>query len=409
MLSRRRLIGTVACVVTIALGLAGCGSSSKNTAGGTTNTTTGNKATGSPLVVGLICSCSGNPLANNLSERVYQAFVSWANDNGGIEGHPIQLITENDNFVPATSISEVHTLVADHIVALVDESQFDITWASYIQSTGIPVIGAQTASEPFFQNPDFFAEAMTEDALFTAVISTGKSQGAKTIGELYCAESVICQQGIAPFKAAGQALGVSVPLFASISATAPSYASQCIAAQQAHVDALYVADASTVIARVAQNCTQQGYKPMYLIDGESLSPFLPTTPGISENLAAPVPGLPYFATDQPVVKTMVDALNKYAPGLQSDPNYNEVVSEAWPAGIMLQAAAKAGGLTSSTTPTATLLQNGLHSFNGETLGGWAPPLTFKAGQPNPVHCWFVSALKNGVYSMPQGQTPQCMK
>lgn len=404
---------TVACLMAAALVMSACSSSSKSSASsakppassGTSGS--GAKATGSPLVVGLICSCSGSPLSSNIPELVYQAFVDWANASGGVEGHPIKLIVENDNFVPATSITDVHSLVADHIVALVDESQFDLTWAKYIQSTGIPVIGAETATEPFFQNPDFYAEAMTEDALFPAVIETAKSEGATNVGEFYCAESVICQQGIAPFKATGKALGVSVPLFESISATAPSYASQCIAAQQAHIQALYVADSSTVIAKVAQDCTQQGYKPIYLIDGESLSPFLPTTPGISQNLAAPVPGLPYFETSQPEVKVMVDALNKYEPGLQTNPNYNEVNSEAWPAGIMLEAAAKAGGLTPSTTPTAALLQKGLHSFQGNTLDGWAPPLTFKANQPNPVHCWFVATLKNGVYGMPDGLTPQC--
>ena len=43
------------------------------------------------------------------------------------------------------------------------------------------------------------------------------------------------------------------------------------------------------------------------------------------------------------------------------------------------------------------------------LGGLAPPLTFTAGKPHPVDCWYYALLKNGKYSTPYGLKPVCEK
>ena len=32
-------------------------------------------------------------------------------------------------------------------------------------------------------------------------------------------------------------------------------------------------------------------------------------------------------------------------------------------------------------------------MNGDTLGGLAPPLTFTAGKPHPVDCWYYALLE----------------
>jgi branched-chain amino acid transport system substrate-binding protein len=55
-----------------------------------------------------------------------------------------------------------------------------------------------------------------------------------------------------------------------------------------------------------------------------------------------------------------------------------------------------------TTPTAADLVKGLQSLKGDTLDGWAPPLTFAAHQPHPVDCWFTTEVKNGQFQMPIG-------
>jgi branched-chain amino acid transport system substrate-binding protein len=110
---------------------------------------------------------------------------------------------------------------------------------------------------------------------------------------------------------------------------------------------------------------------------------------------SPFPILPYYV-DQPPVQAMNAALDKYYPGLRTNPNtWSEYAAQAWTAGVLIDHAVKASGLGSGDTPSADIMLKGLNSLNGDNLDGWSPPLTFKAGQPHPVDCWFTAQLKNG--------------
>lgn len=340
---------------------------------------------------------------------IYKAWVDSVNATGGINGHPVQFTYMDDAGNPGTSVSDVQQLVgSDHVIALVDMTNDDEAWASYVQSKGVPVVGGGTSTTPMYSNPDFYPEGQTEDALFPSIILAAKAAGATNLGLLYCAEAVQCQEGIAPLKQTGQKLGLPVSYAAEVSATAPNYTAQCVAAQQAHITALFVADVAFVADKVAQNCSQQSYHPTYVIDGESLSPSFTSTPGIKDNLVGPSPNVPYYA-NTPGIQAMNQALDKYYPGLRENANaYTEVAMEAWPSGLLFQDAAKAGGLgANGGDPTSAQLVQGLDSFHGDTLQGMANPLTFKAGQPNPDHCWFNFSLKNGTFGLPNGTNTTC--
>jgi branched-chain amino acid transport system substrate-binding protein len=270
------------------------------------------------------------------------------------------------------------------------------------------VIGINTSETPMYSNSEFYPQAQTEDALFPSIIDAAKTGGATNLGLLYCAEAVQCQEGIAPLKQTGQAMGLPVTYAGEISATAPNYTAQCVAAQQAHITALFVADITAVVAKVAQNCSQQGYHPLYVVDGQVLSSSFASTPGLKDHLIGPSPNVPFYASS-PAITTMNAALDKYYPGLrQGATNYNEYSMGAWPSGLLFAAAATAGGLgANGSTPTSAQLTSGLNSLKGNTLNGMAPSLTFTPGQPHPVHCWFTFALKNGTFSLPNGTSPTC--
>ncbi len=358
----------------------------------------------------MICTCSG-PLASSGVDvpKIYQAWIDTVNASGGINGHPVQLILKDDGGTPGTSVSDAQTLVgSDHVVAIVDATNVDETWASYVQAQNVPVIGSGTSTTPMYTNPDFYPEGQTEDALFPSIIDSAKAAGGTNLGLLYCAEAVQCQEGIAPLKQVGQKLGLPVTYAAQVAATAPNYTAQCVAAQQAHITALFVADIPYVAEKVAQNCSQQGYHPIYVIDGESIEPSLATTAGIKDNLVGPSPNIPYYASS-PALDAMNQALDKYYPGLrQNGSSYTEVAMEAWPSGLLFQDAAKAGGLgANGTAPTAAEVVNGLHALKGDTLQGMAPPLTFATGKANPVDCWYNFSLKSGTFGLPNGVKTTC--
>jgi branched-chain amino acid transport system substrate-binding protein len=367
------------------------------------------QAAGMPIKVGIICSCSG-PLASGFVDapNVYKAWVNTVNASGGVNGHPIEVFVEDDASVPANSLQGVQSLVqSDHVIAIVDITNLDETWASYVKSVNIPVIGSILSTTPMYSNSDFYHEGQTEDAFFPAVIEAAKSGGATNLGVLYCAEAVQCQEGLGPLRQTARQLGLSVAYAGEIAATAPDYTAQCVAAKQAHINGLFIGDTAVVASKVATNCTQQDYHPVYVIPGASLGSGMLTTPGLKDNLVAPFPNLPYFA-NTPATQAMNTAVDKYYPGMRQNPTaWTEFASESWPSGLLLQDAVKAGGLTAGGTPSASEIVSGLHSLKGDTLDGLAPELTFAPNQAHPVRCWFTAEIKNGQFGLPLGARTTC--
>ena len=372
---------------------------------------TAGASTAAPIKIGLVCGCTG-PLAAAVVDvpPIYEAWAKSVNAAGGINGHKIEIISKDDASNPTTSTTIVHTFIeSDHVVAIVDASNNDAVWATYVEQQKVPVVGMDTSAEPYYTNPDFYPEGQTEDSLFSGIIQAVKQAGATKFALFYCAEAVQCQEGIAPLQAAAKGAGLSVVSSEEVSASAPNYTAQCLAAKQAGATAIFTADAQTVDEKIIQDCYAQGYKPKVVIDGEILLPSLTTTPAINQDTYFTVPNFPYFV-NTPAIEAMNKALDKYAPGILKNVNYGELPMETWVAGKMFQAAAAAGKLgAGGKAPTSAQLVKGLDSLNGTTLGGLAPALTFTAGKPHPVDCWYYALLKDGKYTTPLGLKPTCAK
>ena len=348
----------------------------------------------------MVCTCSGSfgPVIVPITD-VYKSWVDSVNGSGGINGHPIDLIVKDDGGVPGTSDTDIQSLISQHVDAIVDMTIADETWASTIQAANIPVVGIDVTETPFYTNPDFYPEGQTNDAVVYANVEVAKASGAKNLGDLYCAEAASCAEGAALYKTAGTKQGLPVIYNGEIAATAPNYTAQCLAAQQAHVQAVFIGDSQVIVSRVAADCARQGYTPTYITDGEGYSTILQTTPGIKDTLWSSYNDIPFYA-DTPSIQQMNAAIDKYYPGMRSNGNeFSELAAYSWPSGLLLQDAVKAGGLGPSDTPSAAEVVKGLEALKGDTLQGWAPPLTFAPGKPHPVDCWFVGRLQNGVPSV----------
>jgi branched-chain amino acid transport system substrate-binding protein len=412
-LTTNRKLSYVVCVLAIALVAGACSSSSKSASSPTTTavkSTSGSAAppaTGAPIKVGLVCSCSG-PFGVNILpvEEVYKAWVNTVNASGGINGHPIDLITEDDGGTPGTSVSDLHVLLSDGVDAIADMSIVDETWASTVQASHVPVVGIDVTEDPFFQNPDFYPEGQTTNSGSYSDVEVAKSAGATNIGDLYCAEAPSCAETNSLIKTAAQQLGIPFVYSAEIAMTAPNYTAQCLAAKQDHVTAIEIGDSSNILARVATDCATQGYYPIWIEEGEGQGPLL-FTGAISKNLWAEFNDIPYYGS-LPAIQAMNAAVQKYYPGLLNNTtSWSELALYSWPSGILLEDAVKAGGLTATAAPSAAEIVTGLESLKGDTLEGMAPPLTFAAGQPHPVNCWFTSKIVNGAKSVVNGGQVSC--
>jgi branched-chain amino acid transport system substrate-binding protein len=344
----------------------------------------------------MICSCTG-PFGINIAAagNVARSWANYENGKGGISGHPVNLIVEDDASTPGTSVSALQTLISDHVDVILDLTVLDAAWASTASAANIPVVGGNFSSTPFYTNPDFYPSGQTNDSIAYSVAATAKAAGGSNLAQLYCAEAPQCAQSVPLIKSSANKLGLKDVYDASIAATAPNYTAQCVASQQAHVNAMFIGHSAFVVAKVGSDCLTQGVKPAYVTEGTGFSSLVATGKGISENLWSEFPILPYYS-DQAPVQTMNTQLDKDYPGLrQNAASWSEYAAQAWTGGLLIEHGIKAGGLTASGTPSAAEVKQGLDSINGDNLDGWSPSLTFTAGKPHSVDCWFTGRVQNG--------------
>lgn len=399
-----------ACIAVIAVALSACGSSS--TASKTVNSTPSSggaspsgvvAATGTSVPVGVIGSFTGAQ-ASSLAgvPKIMQAWASTVNANGGLAGHPVKLFIEDDAGVAAQSTVAVKRLVEqDKVVAIIgDSTGFDATWATYVQSKGVPIVGGLGIDTPFLSNSDFYATGTNAIAADYAVTVLAKANGNK-LALLYCAESPQCAQAVPLFKGLSQATGISVPVATSVSGTAPDYTALCQEVKASGAQSLFIASGIAVTIRVAGACKAAGVTAKLVSDDGAVNNTVAGQPG-SEGLTAAELTAPWFDKSVPATQAYQAALAKYAPnlGVLNGPN----TMYGWVSGKLLEAAVKASG---STDVTSASVVKGLLALRGETLGGLTQPLTYTAGKPTLLNCYFTMSIVGGVFTTPIGLKTSC--
>ena len=413
----RRYLGASA-LIAVALVAGACSSSKSSTAtttstgssgtsgSATTTGSSGGKATGTPYTIGTISDVTGAEASSEgTTNATLQVWVQWINANGGINGHPVKLIAFDDQFNPANTLADAKQLIADHVLAIVsDQTSFDSTFASSVKAAGIPVVGGGLFQSSWYTNSDFYPQGTTSIPSIYNEIKLGINKGMTKLGLFYCAESPACAQAVQLYKPLTQMAGGTLSYYASVSASAPNYTAQCLAAQSAGVQFLDIGDNSSTILRVAESCAQQNYKPLEVgTDGSVTGQW--ATSSVMQGAVAVQQDAPFSDTSNAGIATMISAIKQYNPGILTADSWGENDVYAWASGQLFAAAAKAGNL--GDNPTAAGVIQGLTSLSGETLGGIAPPLTFASGQDHEVYCEFVQGVANNAFIQPQGDTQVC--
>jgi branched-chain amino acid transport system substrate-binding protein len=419
LVQRRNILVAAVAIAALGMTVSACSSGSSSSASGTTSASaaasassgtsqSGAAAAGSPITVGVECSCSG-PFGASLTPAwdVVQAWAKSVNAAGGLAGHPVTLVEKDNGSVAGTALTDAQALVSAKVDAIIDLDILDEVWEKPVSAAKIPVVGGNFSSPSYFSDPDWYPSGQTNDSITYSVAATAKQAGATSLADFYCAESAQCQSSVPLIKAAGQSVGVPVTYSASIAATAPNYTAQCVAAKQAGVKAIFIGDSISVIARVASDCSQQGYDPIYVTEGTGFTNQALTAAGLKDSLWSSYPILPYFSSAS-AVADMNTVVDKYYPGLRQNSNdtWSEVSAQAWTAGLLLAAGVKDSGATASTAVTPALIAGGLDKVSNETLGGFSPTLSFTAGKAHPVDCWYVGRVQNGVATQVGGLTCQ---
>jgi branched-chain amino acid transport system substrate-binding protein len=350
---------------------------------------------GAPINIGDIASLTG-PEASSIDQttQVLEAWAKTVNAAGGLQGHPVDLIVKDDGYNPTTSLTEVKELVTvNHIVALVDNSDVDTSWYTYIEQNKVPVIGGQTEDGPY-ENADFFDPGSTFNDYTTGEAYMAKLVHSKATADLYCAEVALCSQTLSAIRTTLPKFGSKLVYTSAIGFAAPNYTAQCVAAKQAGATSMTVGDATQIVNKVVQNCAAQGYTPIQLsADGTVAISWL-SIPQFNGNVDAQ-PDIPFFVHNA-ATNPMYTALRKYYPAQLTNPNFGEIVIENWADAILLQDAIGAVKLTAHPTPAQVTA--GMYALpQGTTLGGLTPPLHFKKGKPTSNACFFYMGIKNGKF------------
>lgn len=388
-----------------ALAITACSSSSSSSpsaaAAAAGSSSAASNLKGATLVIGVISSDSGYGGNNPDVPTTAKDWETYVNSHGGIAGHPVSVIVEDDADNAATALQDAQDLIQNkHAIAIGDSSLSNAAFEKYVDSAKVPVISLNEgdASTQYFTDANFFTDEATVPAGIWAQSKLAQLSGATKYGFLYCAEDPNCASAVPLTKADAASVGIKLAYQASFSSSAPNYTAQCLAAQQAGVQALFVAGANqSANERVLDNCASQHYQPAAV-----------AAVGTLGNAAAKDPQIPvewgYTGTIPWFVKnastaTFDSVMGSYLPNAISPP----LVVGTWTGLELFAAAAQHVG----ATPTAQDIYNGLYSLKGDTLGGLTAPLTFKKGQPNQDNCFFVYEVKNGTYSTPEGTQPVC--
>lgn len=387
-------------VALIAL-LAGCGSSESDGTSSAANakapanaTAPASSVSGTPITVGFVCSCTG-PLAKAIgrSPEVIQAWEKWTNANGGLNGHPVKVIVADDGQNPAKGLEVVKKLVEqDKVMAIVGQQSYTIpSWAKYVASKGVPVVGGSPLDTAFMSNPDFFISGSNLLMTFSGMVQLAAANGKKHIGVYYCAETPVCAEAPKLVTALAKPAGIKVTA-TRVSSTAPNYTAPCLSFKQKGVDAVIVAANSAAVPRIVGSCAQQGFKPLNLAGASTTDSSWLDNPALDGTLVAGSDAV-YTNTSTAGVKTFTEALQQYAPGLTDSPQFAWGYIFPWAGGQLFAAAAKAGKLTPTSTPAD--VKEGLYALKDETLDGIAPPLNFVPDKPGFPACHFQAKIAGG--------------
>jgi branched-chain amino acid transport system substrate-binding protein len=416
--------------VALVAAVAGCGSSGGSSSSSSEEATTteetpageestapakeesGEEATGEPITIGTECNCSG-AYAGALGSigQVAEMWESYVNDNGGLNGHPVKVIVKDDGGSTSKSQQQVRELVEqDHVMAIVGEetADFDATWEEYVAEKGIPVVGGNSFTTPMETNADFFPSGGNYLSQVWGLAQMAKKYEVSKMAVYGCTETPFCANYGPQLEKIAEVSTpeVEVVYTGKITASSPKFTSECLAAESAGADGMYIGESGEAVERMTEECVNLGYEPQQLQVGGDVNFSWIKNPAM-EGIQATQFNLPVFAENTPGAKVFHEAIEKYQPELPEQANYSSNTLQSWAGFQLFAAAAEAGKLTPKSTGED--VKEGLYALpEGETLGGIAPPLTFVKGKPTSIPCYFREGIENGEWVTPEGPEAICM-
>ena len=390
---------------TVDQGAGAAGTATGNgTAAGTAGPAAARVADLSPIKLGHIGTYSG--LLGAIftgGQQMAQVWANWVNTHGGLNGHPVQVVTADDGGDPSRNLALTRDMVENQgVVAFVGNIvPLSLTGSkAYLEQKQIPLIGGDLTDVAWYQSPMFFPQGALIDGSLRGAAAQAAQVGSHNVALLYCGEASACFEARDIFQQGAVAsAGGNLVFTAQVSLAQPDFTSECIQLKTNHVDAVVATVDGNSLSRLARACAQQQVAVKFVSFALALVSSLASDPNL-DGLVGTTGLFPWMLTDGPAAD-YGQALATYAPALET----SGTTAAVWGSGALVQAAGR--NLPSGDVTSNDLLE-GLYALNGDTLGGLAPPLTFRRGQPPaPYNCYYTIALSGGTFSTPSGLQATC--
>lgn len=333
------------------------------------------------------------------------AWADYINTCGGLDGHPVKIVSADDTGDPSQAISNEQTMVeTDHVIAFAGDfvptvgAQAD----TYLRQVNVPEVGGDGVAPNYFSSPLWYPVTTQIDEQALAAARLAASEGKTKLALFSCVEfPTVCSQ-LSKFVIANAAsAGVQIVLDAQVSLTQPSFAAQCQQAKNAGAQAVMTFTDSASFQRAADDCASSiGYHPQWVTLGLAAQGQQQTDPAL-QGAFVPEGSFTWVDDSTPAEQLYHRVMAKYAP---TEPQ-NGTTSEVWASAMLLTVAA-AGHLGANPTPAQVIA--GLDSVKNDNLDGLTPPLTFQAGKaPAPSSCYFSARIVNDKWTAPDGNKLLC--
>ena len=333
-----------------------------------------------------------------------KAWAADVNARGGLNGHPVRLLSADDGGDPNTALSLARRMVDQDKVLAFYAPHGPGTYQAveaFLAERGIPTVGGCGCDPTTANSPLVFAAGYQGDrgvAWAQALPIVALTQ-ARKVSVFYCRESPTCAASEKRIQEIHQKLQLQIVHEAQISVTQPDFTAEVLGARNAGAEAIFLIMDNPSIVRVWRSARRQNYKP--IMGGQFATHderFLPTG---GADVEGTIVGAAFPHWTSPKLADYSAAVARYVPG----GTRGSIGIYSWAGGKLLEAAARAF----PAEPTKDDLLKGLYALNGETLGGIVPPLTFKPGQGSDLSnlCTVPLKVENGQFVAPNGDAFTC--
>jgi branched-chain amino acid transport system substrate-binding protein len=377
------------------------GSGATTTAASSSATTGGTKASdGSLIKIGWLGPQSG-ALASTFAPALQgiEAYVKNANDQGGVNGHKLDLSVYDTQSNSSAVLASARKAVGDGVNAIISNDVYFDTAAPYLAENKIPVFGFGISLGFYGPDKQTFFSPMGNWIAYQSNVGMKYlvDQGHKKIavlsdpnpGNANAAHAIANAVPTVGGELIYENYGVDDTNSAALLAVAQ-------ATKDAGAQAVYTNFYGVAPAQLQANLNQIGANAVVLNGSLGYTPDIPKQFGSSvEGLTSEVFTATWLSPNIPGVKTYMDAMTKYAP----DSLENNSSLSGWATMLLFGGAIEAVGGKAPTRENIAAAANTLKNFDGD---GLMQPVTFPDMHESMAPCMGFGQVQSGAWKLTAG-------